>query len=92
MEFAAIASIVSVVLGFLDKAKTAAPPILEAAKNLADGAMNLVEKAKANIQNVIHPTMTPEETRAALDVMRTDLDIALADVRNAVPPPLSTEA
>lgn len=91
MEFAAIASVVSVVLGFLEKAKDASPAILEAAQGLADGAMNLVEKAKASIDGITHPTMTPAEVLAAMESMRSDLNIALADVRGVVPPPLSTE-
>lgn len=92
MEFAAIAGVVSTILGFLEKAKTAAPPILEAAQNLATGAMDLVERAKASISDVVNPKMTPEETAVALETMRRELDVALADVRGAVPPPLSSQA
>jgi hypothetical protein len=78
---------VALATGILDKAKDAAPAVLDAAKGLVSAASNLVTTAKANLDEILHPTMTAEETVAALDQARKDLDVSLEAVRTAPTPP-----
>lgn len=86
INFESVQQVVETAKNFLSEVQGAAPILVDAAKGLVDQAKSIVETVKGGLDELIHPTMTPAETAAALDQMQVDLDGALAVVKGLVPP------
>jgi len=91
LDLNSISALVGMVTVILDKAKDAAPGVLESAKKLAASAQDLVSQVKSSLDDLLHPTMTPEQTKAALDSASKKLDAALKAVEDAPVPKEETE-
>jgi ABC-type transporter Mla subunit MlaD len=89
LDLGTINNVVAIVTGILDKAKDAAPTILEGAKALAAATQTFVDKVKSSIGSFTN--MTQEQTKTALDNLSAKLDAALEAVQGAPTPEPAVE-